>query len=109
MVPPCCSIMFLHDDSPNPVPFSLVVKSGSNNLSNISGGMFGPESDTFISISSLLIFDFISTLPSALPIAWIAFKIIFVKTVSSFFASHKIVKSKSCVFNLILFGRIYRH
>ncbi|MNC97221.1 hypothetical protein D3C83_148120 [compost metagenome] len=29
---------------------------------------------------------------------------IFVKTISSFFTSHKIMKSESVIFNLILFG-----
>jgi len=45
--PPCCSMIFLQLAKPNPVPFCLVVKRGSNILDISSSEIPFPESINF--------------------------------------------------------------
>src|SRR6185369_5865729 len=50
--PPCRDTVFDTIDSPRPVPFTLLVKSGSKILSMFSSGIPDPLSDTETTISS---------------------------------------------------------
>lgn len=46
--PPCCSTMFLHMESPNPVPVGFVVNNGSNTLEIRFAGIPDPVSSNSI-------------------------------------------------------------
>jgi len=103
IVPLCCSIVFLQNGKPNPVPEAFVVKSESKILGNTWEGISEPEFSTSIVMKSESTFTLMKTSP--LPsIAWMALVIKFIKTTSNFEWSHSSEISFSGRWILTLLG-----